>query len=172
MKSKKINSIGKLFFVIGIARSGKSTLAQKWQRYEIDILNNNIRKHIGSRKIPRLIVSADWLRLALTGQPFIPEAEQTIHAIKHLIIRTYLNNGYDVLCDGTHTTKNSIQDLLFIDKDADFYLIDISVDECKQRAIDSNQEYLIEKGVIDRMAKQIELIKINPTEFVNSLRPK
>jgi chloramphenicol 3-O-phosphotransferase len=168
---KKANSIGKLFFLMGVARAGKSTIARQWQQYEIDIQYNTIRKHIGSKKIPRIIVNADWLRLALTGQVFVQEAEDMVHAVKHLIIRTYLNNGYDVLCDGTHTTKTSIQDLLYIDKNADFFMIDTDINECKQRAIDSNQEYLIHKGVIDRMAKQMEVIRLNPIEFVDSLRP-
>ena len=171
-KGKNINSIGRLFFLIGIARSGKSTIAKKWQSYEIDIHYNTLRKHVGTRKIPRLIVSADWIRLGLTGQPFVQEAEDMIHAIKHLIARIYLNQGYDVLVDGTHTTKNSIEQLLHIDKNADFYFIDTAIEECKCRAHDTHQEYLIERGVIDRMAKQVEIIRINPMEFVESLRTK
>jgi len=172
MSKKRKESIGQLYFLCGIARCGKSTIAKSWQKYEIDIKYNTIKKHVGSHKIPRLIVCADWLRLALTGQPYIQEAEDIVHAVKHLIIRTYLNQGYDILVDGTHTTKNSIQDLLLIDKDADFYLIDTPAEECKQRAIDTNQEYLISKGVIDRMVKQFEVIKLNPIKFVDDLRPK
>jgi predicted kinase len=163
---------GKLYFLIGIARSGKSTIAKRWQNYEIDIKYNQLRKHVGMRNIPRIVVCADWIRLALHGQPFAIEAEEMVHTIKNLMIKTYLDNGYDVLVDGTHTTKNSIQQLLHIDRNADFYVVNTSPEECKQRAIDTNQQYLIDHGVITRMARQLDIFKYNPTSFVDSLRPK
>ena len=145
VKAKKPNTIGRLFFFIGVAHSGKSTLARRWQNYEIDIHYNTIRKHVGTRKIPRIIISSDWLRLGLTGQAYVQELEEMVHALKLTLIRTYINQGYDCLVDGTHTTKTSIEALLHIDKEADFYFVDTPAEACKYRAKETNQDYLIEQ---------------------------
>jgi len=169
-KKLKNNGIGRLFLLMGCPRAGKSFIARSWQSYEIDIHYNSLRKHVGNKKIPRIVVCSDWIRLALHGQPYVQESEDFVHSIKTLLIRTYLINGYDVLVDGTHSTKNSIEQILRIDPKADFYLVDTPVEECKKRAILSNQSYLIERGVIDRIAGQLELIKKNPVEFVDNLR--
>lgn len=162
---------GKLFFLIGLARSGKSTFARKWERLVIDIYDNNIiQNHIDNYDNPRVVICSDWIRLALHGQPFAQEAEGLVHELKMLMIRIYINNGYDVLIDGTHTTDKSIKDILRIDKFAQFYLCNTTAAECKKRAIMTNQEYLIERNVIDRMEKQLASWRDNAEEHVNKLR--
>lgn len=150
----------KLYFLIGLPRSGKSTIAKEWQKYEIDILNHKIYYTGRTYPLddnPRIVVNADAIRLALHGQPFIAEAEKTVHAIKEIMIKAYLLMGYDVLVDGTHTKIEHIDDLLYIRKDAEYLLIDTNINICKQRATDTNQEYLFKP--IERMAANLQLLK-------------
>jgi adenylylsulfate kinase-like enzyme len=151
----------KLYFFIGLPRSGKSTIAKEWQRYGIDILNHKMY-HTGRTYAlwgdnPRIVVNADAIRLALHGQAFIAEAEKMVHTIKELMIKTYLLMGYDVLVDGTHTKMEHIDDLLYIRRDAEYLLVDTDMNICKQRAIDTNQQYLF--APIERMAANLQLLK-------------
>ena len=127
-----------LYFTIGLSRSGKSTFAAKWQQEKSDV--------------PRVVVCADKIRLTL-GNRYNSAVEQYVFAIKHTMIKTLLMD-YEVLVDGTHTTKKSIIELLKINIDAWPIFIDTSPEECKKRAIDTKQEDLI--PVIDRMYTNIQ----------------
>lgn len=150
--------MGNLYFLIGLPRSGKSTIAKKWQNGNINIVNHNIEyNNVSCNYNPRIIVNADSIRLALHGQAYIQEAEEMIHTVKNLIIKTYLLMNYDILVDGTHTSQWSIEQLLKIRSDAEYLLIDTPVEVCKQRAIDTNKEYLLIP--IERMAAQLSLLK-------------
>lgn len=162
--------MGRLYFLVGLARSGKSSLARSWENYKIDICANNKLTSMVLKDTPRVVVCADWIRLAMHGQVFAQEAEELVHATKNMMARMYFNNGYDVLVDGTHTTDKSIKDLLRIDKNAIFYLCDTTVAECKKRAIMSGQEYLIERNVIDRMDKQLAPWRNDAVAYINKLR--
>ena len=81
-----------------------------------------------------------------------------------------MNNGYDVLIDGTHTQEKSVKELLRIDKNAIFYLVDTPIEECQKRAIATKQEYLITKGVIERMDIQLKLWKHDAINIINRWR--
>lgn len=160
---------GRLYFLVGIARSGKSTISNDWVNRKIDIKNNQIIfPTIPSP--PRIVVCSDQIRLALHGQPFAQEAESMVHTIKMLNVRTYINAGYDVLVDGTHTNLGSIKELLYIDSSAQYLLIDTPINICMQRAKDSGQEYLISRGVIERMNKNLCVWKHNHKEIIDGLR--
>jgi hypothetical protein len=161
----------KLYFTIGIPRSGKSSIASSWANYFIDIYHNTVQGRNESKKFhecSRVVVCADTIRLALTGQRFVKEAEGTVHAIKDVMIRTLLRQGYDVLVDGTHTLKSHIKELLYIDPQADFLLIDTPVAFCKDRADKSGQSDLY--LVIDRMNKNLMIWKDNPKDFIDEIR--
>jgi predicted kinase len=144
-----------LTMLMGLARSGKSTIAKRWVNYEIDIKNGKLI-HRGINKqpdeLPRVIVCADDIRLTF-GHRFNYLMEDYISAIKYTMIKTLLMK-HDVLNDATSTTKGSIYKLLEIDENAEFYRMDTSAETCKLRAKETNQEDLI--PVIDRMAKQLE----------------
>lgn len=165
---------GRLFFLIGLARSGKSTFAKNWMNYKLDIVDNNeIRyRDIQELDFPRVVVCSDWIRLAIHGQAFSQEAEQMVHAIKMMMIRMYINNGYNVLVDGTHTTDKSILDLLRVDKNAIFYVVDTPAYKCKERAIATNQPWLIDRGVIDRMNDNLKIWITDAVTYINALREK
>lgn len=162
--------MGRLYFLVGLARSGKSSLARSWENYKIDICANNKLTSMVLKDTPRVVVCADWIRLAMHGQVFAQEAEGLVHELKMLMIRTYMNNGYDVLIDGTHTQEKSVKELLRIDKNAIFYLVDTPIEECQKRAIATKQEYLITKGVIERMDIQLKLWKHDAINIINRWR--
>jgi predicted kinase len=147
--------MNKLYFLIGLPRSGKSFFAQKFLNYKINILNNNCYTENKPCCVlnlnPRAIVCADDIRLAL-GHRWNSYTEEFVNAIKIVMIRTLLKK-HDVLVDGTHTTERSIRELLNIDKTAIPFVIRATCEECKKRAKATNQEDLY--PIIDRMYNQL-----------------
>ena len=146
--------MNQIFFLQGLARSGKSTVAKRWVNFEVDIKDGElIERNQGkkSEEPPRVIVCADDIRLTF-GHRFNWMVEDYIHAIKNTMIKT-LRQKHSLVIDGTHTTKGSIIAVLNIDINADYYRIDTSVETCCQRAIATNQSDLI--PVIQRMGQQL-----------------
>lgn len=119
--------MSKLSFLIGLPRSGKSTYSRKWSE----------------QKPGRVVVNSDSIRLALHGNRYCPLAETMVFAIKHVIIRAHLHNGYEVLVDGTHTTDISMKRLLEIDTNAKPILIQTPKELCIERALATNQPDLV-----------------------------
>lgn len=162
--------MNKLYFLIGLPRSGKSTFAKKWVQNRINILENGgytENKRISCCKnkfyqpdVPRVIVRSDDIRLAC-GHRWNGYIEPYINATKLVMIRALLNE-HDVLVDGTHTTKKSIMELLNIDKNAIPFLIKENPEICKKRAKESGQEDLL--PVINRMYDQ--LFAINEGQYM------
>lgn len=112
--------MGKLYFTIGCPRSGKSTLANEW-----------------ARNAPmRVVVASDDIRLALTGQRYEPLAETIVFGMKHVMIRSLLSRGYDVMVDGTHSSKISLERLFEIDINAIPLYVDTDSLTCCDRALD------------------------------------
>ena len=80
-----------LHLMVGLPRSGKSTIARKLSK---------------ERGIP--IVNPDSVRLALHGQAFIKEAEGFVWAITRNMINALFLAGHDeVLLDATNITQKS-----------------------------------------------------------------
>lgn len=116
--------MGKLYFLMGLPRSGKSSWAQSWIE----------------EKPGRVIVCADDIRLAC-GHRWNSHIESYISSSKELMIKTLLQK-HDVLVDGTHTTENNIRKLLQIDHNAQPIFINTHPEVCKKRAKQTNQEDL------------------------------
>lgn len=149
---------GKLYFCIGCPRSGKSTYCKKW----VDEKTETTKK---------VIVNVDEIRLSLHGNRYEPLAETIVFAITHVMIRALLNQGFDVIVDETNTTEISIQRLLEIDANARPILIDTPPEECKKRAIETNQSDLI--PVIDRIYENIcEIKKVGVEAFIKKIVEK
>lgn len=167
-------SKGKLYILAGICRSGKSTIANQWVNFEIDIYHGhieprrNLMKYNMDGQNPRVVVCSDDIRLALHGLRFEILSEEFVHAIQGITIRSQLNRGCDVLVDGTNSKLEHIKRLLYIDNNADYLIVDTSPEVCKQRAIETNQADLI--PVIDRMHSQLCVWKNNAKEEINKLR--
>ena len=134
-------SESKLLVLISRPRAGKSTFANRWVREDI----------------MRVVVNADSLRLALTGQRYNYLAESVVFSMKYVFIRALLKQGYEVLVDGTNSSDISIQRILEIDPNAEFLIVDTPEEVCIQRAKDTNQEDLI--PVIKSIGKNVERIK-------------
>lgn len=127
---------GKLSFVIGVQRSGKSTYCTRWAQYleGADAVPTNY---------PRAIVCADSLRLALTGQRYNKKTEPMVWAIKDYMVEALLDRGHDVIVDGTHTTKMSILKNLEHDVNATYVVVDTPKEECLRRAVLTGQDDLV-----------------------------
>lgn len=144
--------MSKLYFTIGCPRCGKSTYCTKW----------------ASEKANRVVVCSDDIRMALHGHRYIPEAETMVFGIKHVMIRSHLARGFDVIVDGTHSTKISVQRLLEIDPNATPIFINVPADECKRRATATNKPDL--HPVIDRIYKQISNINdIGVEQYIDDI---
>ena len=141
--------MAKLSALIGLARSGKSTFARKWQlEQDPDGLN-------------RVVVNGDNVRLALHDHRYIFKAEPIVHGIYQTMVRALLlNPQLHVLMDDTHTTISSVRNVLNLDSDAEFIYIPCDPEIARRRAIETNQTDLI--PVIDRMySNLIKLYEYN-----------
>lgn len=157
--------MGQLFFLIGLPRSGKSSIATEWVNGKIDIGENSCFTYRDIRykplTIPRVIVCADDIRLSM-GHRWNGYVEPFVNAIKLTMISTLLKK-HDVLVDGTHTTTKSISGLLDIYKIALPLIIQTPPDICKQRALQTKQDDLI--PIINRMYDQ--LLKMSNEDFIS-----
>ena len=164
--------MGRLYIIIGCPRSGKSTIVNKWLNFEFNIRHNRIWQIWSSAdgpviNDPRFVVCSDDIRIALHGCRWSSVAEDMVHAVQGVMIRALLRRG-DVIVDGTNTTKSSLKRLLSFDICADFFIVDSSIETCKQRATATNQEDLY--PVIDRAYAQLSEWKDDPFTFIDAIR--
>ena len=157
--------MNKLYFLIGLPRSGKSTLANQWARYFISFMPNGVIDDTSYDSTPRVVVCADDIRYAC-GHRWNGYVEPYINATKLIMIRSLLRK-HDVLVDGTHTTSKSIMELLTINRHAIPYFVNTKPDICKQRAKESNQDDLL--PVIDRMKIQIDQLTFDNTSIYTAI---
>jgi hypothetical protein len=136
----------KLFFCVGLARSGKDTFIQKWLR---ERENDEIRQ----------VVHADSIRLAL-GHRYNSCVEGLVYEFKKIWIRSLLKiDNVHVIVNGTHTSEKSIKEILQIDINAQPILIPTTPEICIERAKATGQPDL--ERPITRMAENLEaLVKI------------
>ena len=166
----RIKMKGKLLFLIGLPRSGKSTIAEKLSHfngyigdahyipYDIHIINTK-----GNTK-SRAIVCADSIRFNLHGMRWSTVAEPFVAVIKTIMIKSLLDKGVDVIVDGTHTTPKSVEEMFHIDPEAEYCFIYSTSEICKARAVQSLQPDLI--PVIERMNQQLQKLNKNIIEDI------
>ena len=140
---------GRLAFMIGLPKSGKSGLAKKWSVGEREFRSRRRDSDRSTRL--RVIVCAARIRRAL-GHRWNSYVEGFVDATKHTMIRALLYD-YDVVVDGTHTSRPSIQRMFEIDPEAEFVFVDTPPTLCKDNAIRAGRKDLV--PVIDRMAAQL-----------------
>jgi predicted kinase len=156
--------MGKLYYCVGLPRSGKSTYCQQWVR-QVEADTERIRTVGGDdfdvivriTSPPRAIVSGDAVRQALHGHAYLPEAEGHVFATMDTMARALLLSGFDVMIDETSTTEATISRYLKIDPDAVPVWFDASAEVCIERALATNRPYLVEP--IKRMAAQLATLK-------------
>lgn len=128
-----------LKIMLGLPRSGKSTYCEQFKNHPNTV-----------------VVNSDQIRLALHGARYNRLAEPMVHAITKVVTRSLFNQEYCVIVDETNTTKGSIRQWLEIDPDAEFIYIDTPLEVCKDRALQSKHFDLVDKGVIDRMYRNLQ----------------
>ncbi len=144
-----IDRPARLFFTMGTPRGGKSTYCTRWaQHLEMPSLDS----------LPRSIVCADSIRLALHGDRYKSESEPMIFTLDTYFIRALLIRGMDVIVDETNTTERAIRRVLEIDTDAQAIVIDTPVETCIERAYATNQPDLV--PVIERVSRQLERLSL------------
>lgn len=169
---------GQLYFTVGLPRSGKSTLADRWvghaTRFSGDHLSlqsflarewpehesvwlDGSRRWWGDVKRPRAVVAGDDFRTALHGQPYVYESECVVFAAMDLATRALLLRGFDVIVDETCTTEQTLYRYLKIDLDARPVFVDTPAEVCLERARASGRGYL--DGPIRAMAAQLASLR-------------
>ena len=170
------NKIGRLFFTIGLPRSGKSTFSKQWasqidlcgkcytgqmfcptgifveaynNSFNVTHVNNNMKVEV---HLPA-IVSPDNFRLAIYGKRFDLEKECMVFPAVYAATKALLLTGHDVYLDCTTTTLYSLRRVFEMDVDAIPIIFLTPIDVCIQRAIGTKQEDLF--PVITKMERQL-----------------
>jgi hypothetical protein len=162
---------GKLFFTVGLPRSGKSSYAREWIKGDLPPICGDEYDALEWRlpgERPRVVICGDDVRTGLHGYSFLPQAEGFVFAIMDVAIRSLLIGGYDVLVDETSTTPETIKRYLRIDINAEPVFIDTPASVCQMRAMQDGKPYLA--GPIDRMAKQLQELRANWDSIVGSIK--
>ena len=126
-----------IILTCGLPRSGKSTWSIE-QSYPV--------------------VNRDSIRLALYNQPYIQEMESFVSNIEEVMVKSLFNAGHKIIIiDATHLKQK------YIDYWNNKYNVFIKyfftkIEICKERAINTNKEYLI--SVIDRMINECDITEI------------
>jgi predicted kinase len=122
-----------LIAMYGLPRSGKTTICKK------------LSKALGAP-----VVNRDTIRLALHGHAYLAKAEPFVKAISNVMIESLFLYGYPkVICDETCYSQAARDALKSPRWDTYFYEVPTSPDVCKERAIATDQAYLL--PVIDEM---------------------
>lgn len=121
------DSRGKLYFTIGLPRSGKSSYANAW-----------------SKESPnRVVIGGDDFRIGLHGHEYLRTSEGLVFGVMDAAIRALLHRGFDVLVDETCTTEATLLRYLLIDLNATPIILDTPANICIQRAREGGKEHLV-----------------------------
>ena len=124
----------KLHLMVGLPRSGKSTKA---------------------KELGHPIVEPDAIRLVIHGTAWRRNIEPLIWATAHIMVESLFESGHtDVVLDATNHTIARRMEWEDSRWAVVCHVVDTGPDACKERAINTNQEYLI--PVIERMDRDYE----------------
>ena len=136
--------MGTLSFSIGLARSGKSTFIEEWQK-----------------KTPNsVILSGDAVRFSLSGQRFQLEVEPLVKPHMIIAAKALLHVGMNVFWDDTNTHHVNVEDILRIDPNAKAYIFHCPIEVCIQRCYDTNQLDVVDsiKRMNDNLSVTLPMI--------------
>lgn len=132
-----------VFVMVGLPRSGKSTLIRK------------VLAEMG-RDIP--VLSGDAIRLALHGQRFVASAEPMVRAIQQVALKALILAGAEaVFIDDCNITREQRRRWVSPDWETHYIILTTSKEECIRRAQAENDEVII--PVIESMAASFERVK-------------
>lgn len=146
---------GKLYGLVGLPRSGKSTVANEWVKGD-KVRNPNGHGFFPYCYVidrPRVIVGGDDFRVALYGQEYNLNGEASVFAAMDVAVRALLARGFDVIIDETCTTEDTLSRYLRLDLDFTPIFIDTPEEVCVERAIATNKPFLV--APIRNMARQL-----------------
>jgi len=139
------NEKGKLYFMVGLARSGKTTICRKL-----------------SKEFNAIILTQDSFRLAVYDRAYLTESEPIVFSHLDVSARALLINGTNVIIDETNTLlwrRNHWRSLGGVG----FY-VNTPVEVCISRCNPENVELI---GAIKRMDKNLDGFNPNdPTELI------
>ncbi len=137
-----------LTFTIGPSHSGKSTFCNYWAtHYQITGV---------AAPRPRVIACSDSIRKGLCGRRYNSNIEPMVFGMKQIFIKALLDRGHDVIVDGTHTTKASIQRILEIDPNAIALVFNTPLEVCLDRIKLTGQTDM--ESVIRRHHRQLQTL--------------
>jgi len=133
-----------LIMMVGLPRSGKSTQAMEIMEGALDYNRPNYTGRFTT------IVCPDDIRLAMYGPtPFIASLEPLVWATAKIMVNALFEKFDTVILDATNTTRRGRDEWISDKWERQFICFNTSRYECKNRAIDKGQNYLLD--VIDRM---------------------
>ena len=136
-----------LIAMVGLPRSGKSTITQKL-----------------SKELQAPIVSKDNIRLALHGRAYETLAEPFVKAISKVMVHSLFLSGHRVvIADETHYSRAARTFMADGPWTTRFYVVPTSAEICSQRAIDTGQSYLL--PVIKEMVARWEPLEKDELEY-------
>lgn len=128
----------RLIAMVGLPRSGKSTISREL-----------------SRQLGCPIVNRDALRLAIHGQRYAAAAEPMIKTVSLYMIRALFLTGHDtVIYDETNYSRAARDYIKDLSWQTLFYVVPTPPQVCQERAVATNQEDLVK--VIEEMANRYE----------------
>lgn len=135
-----------LLLMMGLPYSGKTTKALEL-----------------SRALNAPLVSPDAIRLALSGERYLPALEPTVWWIARMLTRSLFLAGHQVvIVDATHNTRKR-RDAWRTSEGWDVLVLDLEVDSevCRDQAVEANDLEIL--PVIARMAGQRQPLEEDET---------
>ena len=131
----------KLFMMVGVPGSGKSTYAKNHLQNEDTI-----------------IVNSDQIRKELYGDESVQKNPKRVFAILYQRVRKLLKSGKNVVIDATNTSKKyraiALDNFRDIDCEKIAILVETPIEMCYK--FDASRERQVSKRVIDRFARELE----------------
>ena len=139
-----------VYILVGLPRSGKSTLAERYKGY-------------------KAIISADQLRYLVYGQRFWGTGEDMLWAIRKIALTMLLEQGIDIVIDETNTTIARRKPIIELARkhgyDVEAIVINTPKEVCIERAKAGGDDNLI--PVIERMASQYEPVSLDEVDYIH-----
>jgi len=144
-------ALGRIIFMRGLPRTGKSTLANLfssvwncWLEYaglatakELDTAI--IKLHPANfQHLPWMAFNLDDYRLATYGQEFCRAGEAYASGAMYTSIKVFLKHGYNIIIDDTHTSTFSLRQIFMLDVNAQYCdVIPDNIDTISKRQTDT-----------------------------------
>lgn len=138
-----------VYIMVGLPRSGKSTYAKRYKGLYA-------------------IVSADQLRYLVYGQRFWGPGEDTMWAIRKIVLKMLMEQGIDIVIDETNTTVSRRKPIVDLAREYGYFVeavvIDTPKETCIERARADGDDSLI--PIIERMAGQFEPVQQEEVDYI------